>query len=71
MPLVAFEDYIERLLNEGRDMHGRKNRNKYGHLPLICFVDKETGEEFVLKEFPKKPLRLVSSKGTLVADLYE
>jgi len=58
IPASALADYINRLREEGRDMHGRQNFTKFAHLPLVAFVDMETKEEVIFQDEKSLPGKL-------------
>lgn len=73
MPASALGEYIDRIRKEGRDVHGRPNHEKFANLPLVAFVDAETGEELVFgdfKDLPGKGTEIRSSVGVLVASFF-
>lgn len=63
-------NYLDSQRMQSRDKLGRPNYQKYEHLPLVAFVDSETGEELVfnkIDDLPKELTRMVSSTGNQIA----
>ena len=64
--------YINKIREESKDSHGRRNWKQFAHLPLVSFVDPDEQEEVVYKsekDLPIKPTEIKTSKGILIAQI--
>ena len=72
LPKGHLKNYIDSQRMASRDNYGRPNWKKFATLPLVSFVDSETGEEVVYEKeenLPSDTTEIKSSTEKLIARL--